>query len=67
MESVGAAAMVEMTVAGIALDAATRSPIVLLRDPSGRRQVPIWIDQAQAHCAGTCSQDDPVGGDHDGG
>ena len=49
MESVGAAAMVEMTVAGIALDAATRSPIVLLRDPSGRRQVPIWIDQAQAH------------------
>jgi len=38
-----------MHVAGIALDAATRSPIVLLRDPSGRRQVPIWIDQAQAH------------------
>lgn len=41
--------MVEMTVAGIALDAASRSPIVLLRDPSGRRQVPIWIDQSQAH------------------
>jgi bifunctional DNase/RNase len=41
--------MVEMTVAGIALDAASRGPIVLLRDPSGRRQVPIWIDQAQAH------------------
>jgi bifunctional DNase/RNase len=40
--------MVEMHVAGIALDAASRSPIVLLRDPSGRRQVPIWIDQAQA-------------------
>ena len=40
--------MVEMEVAGIALDAASRSPIVLLRDPSGRRQVPIWIDQAQA-------------------
>jgi bifunctional DNase/RNase len=37
-----------MSVAGIALDAASRSPIVLLRDPSGRRQVPIWIDQAQA-------------------
>ncbi len=41
--------MVEMSVIGIALDAATRSPIVLLRDPSRRRQVPIWIDQAQAH------------------
>jgi bifunctional DNase/RNase len=40
--------MVEMQVAGIALDAASRSPIVLLRDPSGRRQVPIWIDQGQA-------------------
>ncbi len=40
--------MVEMSVAGIALDAASRSPIELLRDPSGRRQVPIWIDQAQA-------------------
>jgi bifunctional DNase/RNase len=40
--------MVEMSVAGIALDAASRSPIVLLRDPAGRRQVPIWIDQAQA-------------------
>ncbi|MEB3167661.1 MAG: bifunctional nuclease family protein [Synechococcaceae cyanobacterium] len=32
----------------MALDAASRSPIVLLRDPSARRQVPIWIDQAQA-------------------
>jgi len=41
--------VVEMHVAGIALDAASRSPIVLLRDPAGRRQVPIWIDQAQAH------------------
>ena len=38
-----------MSVAGIALDAASRTPMVLLRDPSGRRQVPIWIDQAQAH------------------
>ena len=41
--------MVEMTVAGLALDASNRSPIVLLRDPSGHRQVPIWIDHAQAH------------------
>ena len=38
-----------MSIAGLALDAASRSPIVLLRDPSGRRQVPIWIDHAQAH------------------
>ncbi len=38
-----------MSVAGLALDASSRAPIVLLRDPSGRRQVPIWIDHAQAH------------------
>ena len=38
-----------MTIAGIAIDASTRNPIVLLRDPSMRRQVPIWIDHAQAH------------------
>ena len=51
--------MVEMSVAGIALDAASRSPIVLLRDPSGRRQVPIWIDQAQAHHIMAGLQDTP--------
>ncbi len=38
-----------MSLAGLALDASNRAPIVLLRDPSGRRQVPIWIDHAQAH------------------
>ena len=41
--------MVEMTVAGLALDTSNQSTIVLLRDPSGRRQVPIWIDNEQAH------------------
>jgi uncharacterized protein len=40
--------MIEMRVAGIALDAATRSPIVLLRDGSERRQLPIYIGQDQA-------------------
>lgn len=40
--------MIEMKVAGIALDAATRSPIVLLRDGSERRQLPIYIGQDQA-------------------
>lgn len=42
--------MIEMKVAGIALDAATRSPIVLLRDYSERRALPIYIgnDQAKA-------------------
>ncbi|MEB3306662.1 MAG: bifunctional nuclease family protein [Cyanobacteriota bacterium] len=59
--------MVEMSVAGIALDAASRSPIVLLRDPSGRRQVPIWIDQAQAHniLAGLSDQKPPRPLSHD--
>jgi uncharacterized protein len=40
--------MIEMKVAGIALDAVSRSPIVLLRDASERRQLPIFIGQDQA-------------------
>jgi bifunctional DNase/RNase len=40
--------MIEMKVAGIALDAATRSPIVLLRDSTERRALPIYIGQEQA-------------------
>ncbi|MCP9774139.1 bifunctional nuclease family protein [Cyanobium sp. WAJ14-Wanaka] len=59
--------MVEMRVAGIALDAASRSPIVLLRDPAGRRQVPIWIDQAQAQniLAGLADETPPRPLSHD--
>jgi uncharacterized protein len=59
--------MVEMCVAGIALDAASRSPIVLLRDPNGRRQVPIWIDQSQAQniLAGMGDQQPPRPLSHD--
>ncbi|MXW40627.1 MAG: bifunctional nuclease family protein [Synechococcus sp. SB0668_bin_15] len=41
--------MVEMGITGIILDAASHQPIVLLRDPDGRRQVPIWVDKVQAH------------------
>ncbi len=40
--------MIEMKVAGIALDALSRSPIVLLRDAADRRQLPIFIAQEQA-------------------
>lgn len=40
--------MIEMNVAGIALDAATRLPIVLLKDASERRALPIWIGQTEA-------------------
>jgi uncharacterized protein len=40
--------MIEMKVAGIALDAASRSPIVLLRDSADRRALPIYIGQDQA-------------------
>ncbi|ACK65285.1 protein of unknown function DUF151 [Rippkaea orientalis PCC 8801] len=40
--------MIEMNVAGIALDAVTRSPIVLLKDGSERRALPIYIGQDQA-------------------
>jgi uncharacterized protein len=40
--------MIEMKVAGIALDAMTRSPIVLLKDSTDRRALPIYIGQEQA-------------------
>ncbi len=40
--------MIEMKVAAIALDAITRSPIVLLKDASERRALPIYIGQDQA-------------------
>ncbi|MFM7527319.1 MAG: bifunctional nuclease family protein, partial [Nodosilinea sp.] len=40
--------MIEMKVAGIALDAVSRSPVILLRDTSDRRQLPIYISREQA-------------------
>jgi hypothetical protein len=40
--------MIEMKVAGIALDAISRSPIVLLQDALERRALPIFIGQDQA-------------------
>ncbi len=40
--------MIEMKVAAIALDAISRSPIVLLKDASERRALPIYIGQDQA-------------------
>ncbi|MGL5035151.1 MAG: bifunctional nuclease family protein [Microcystaceae cyanobacterium] len=40
--------MIEMRVAGIALDAVSRTPIVLLKDGSDRRALPIYISQDQA-------------------
>ncbi len=40
--------MIEMKVAGIAIDAANRSPIVLLKDGTDRRALPIYINQDQA-------------------
>lgn len=40
--------MIEMKVAGIAIDAVSRNPIVLLRDSQDRRALPIWIGEAEA-------------------
>ncbi|AFY70907.1 protein of unknown function DUF151 [Thalassoporum mexicanum PCC 7367] len=40
--------MIEMKVAGIAIDAVSRNPIVLLRDVADRRALPIWIGEAEA-------------------
>ncbi|MDJ0590267.1 MAG: bifunctional nuclease family protein [Pleurocapsa sp. MO_226.B13] len=40
--------MIEMNVAGIVLNAASRSPMILLKDSSERRALPIFIGQDQA-------------------
>jgi len=40
--------MIEMKVAAIALDAISRSPIILLKDATERRALPIYIGQDQA-------------------
>ena len=45
--------MIEMRVTGIAMDAATRSPIVLLKDSTGRRALPIYIGEDQAKAIGS--------------
>lgn len=59
--------MIEMRVAGIALDAVTRSPIVLLKDGSERRALPIYIgqDQARAIIAALENQQPPRPLTHD--
>ena len=59
--------MIEMKVAGIALDAVTRSPIVLLKDSSERRALPIFIgpDQARAIVAVLENQQTPRPLTHD--
>lgn len=41
--------MIEMRVAGIALDAMSRTPVILLRDTTDRRQLPIYISREQAN------------------
>jgi bifunctional DNase/RNase len=40
--------MIEMKVAGIAIDGVSRNPVVLLRDASERRAIPIWIGETEA-------------------
>jgi uncharacterized protein len=40
--------MIEMKVAGIGLDPGTRSSVLLLKDSSGRRALPIYIGPEQA-------------------
>ena len=56
MSILQATPMIEMRVTGIAMDAATRSPIVLLKDSTGRRALPIYIGEDQAKAIGSVLQ-----------
>ena len=40
--------MVEVTVARLGLDSATNSYVVILREKTGKRLLPIWIGQPEA-------------------
>jgi bifunctional DNase/RNase len=40
--------MIEMSLAGVRVELPTNSPIVLLREASGERYLPIWIGQSEA-------------------
>ncbi|MGZ9826338.1 bifunctional nuclease family protein [Tsukamurella ocularis] len=40
--------MIEMTVAGIRMDPPQNDPVLLLREVSGPRYLPIWIGQSEA-------------------
>lgn len=40
--------MIEMSLAGVRIELPTQSPIVLLREASGERYLPIWIGTAEA-------------------
>jgi hypothetical protein len=59
--------MIEMKVAGIALDAISRNPVVLLRDTADRRALPIYIgpDQAKSIISALEKQDAPRPLTHD--
>jgi hypothetical protein len=40
--------MIEMTVSGLAIDERTHTPVVLLKEKSGTRMLPIWIGPSEA-------------------
>ncbi len=52
--------MIEMNVAGIAVDAGTRNPMILLRDGSQRRQLPIFVSHEQARAIQTVLEGEKV-------
>ncbi|MGB3299399.1 MAG: bifunctional nuclease family protein [Phormidesmis sp.] len=52
--------MIEMNVAGIAVDAGTRNPMILLRDGSQRRQLPIFVSHEQARAIQTVLEGERV-------
>lgn len=52
--------MIEMKVAGIAIDAISHHPIVFLQDTADRRALPIWIGEAEAKAIVTALDPKPL-------
>jgi uncharacterized protein len=52
--------MIELNLVGVRLELPTNSPIVLLREREGRRYLPIWIGQNEAHAIALAQQGIPT-------
>ena len=52
--------MIELNLVGVRLELPTNSPIVRLREREGRRYLPIWIGQNEAHAIALAQQGIPT-------
>ncbi len=52
--------MIEMTVAGFAIDTRNSQPIVVLKENDTMRTLPIWIGVAEAKAISICARENKI-------